>query len=60
MNDELYYFVDAHNDDDLSDGAWMQVLKDAVSYWNADHKTNLDEHDTVQEYLSRKAEAQKH
>lgn len=53
LPDELYYFIDAHNDDDAPDGAWWAILEDAVSYWNKEHGTNFDENDTVHAYLER-------
>jgi len=59
MNDELFWFIDAHDDDDLSDGAWWAVLEDAVRYWNKEHGTELDENDTVHEYLRLQERKQK-
>ena len=55
LSDELFWFIDAHNDDDLPDGAWFAVLEDAVTYWNKKHGTNFDENEAVHAYLERKA-----
>ena len=54
LGDELYYFIDAHNDDDAPDGAWWAILEDSVTFWNKDHGTSYDENDTVHSYLRRK------
>jgi hypothetical protein len=54
MTDELYYFIEAHDNDDLPDGAWWSVLENAVTYWNEKHGTNFDENETVHAYVERK------
>ena len=51
MNQELFYLMAAHDNDDLPDGAWWQVLEDAVYYWNRQHGTCLNLNETVHTYL---------
>lgn len=53
LPDDLFYFIDAHNDDDASDGAWWAMLENAVTAWNEKHGTNYDENETVHAYIQR-------
>ena len=48
---ELYYFVDAMNDDDLPDGAWWAMLEEGVRNYNSEYGTNYDPHEAVHRYL---------
>lgn len=51
LPDELFYFIEAHDDDSAPDGAWWQMLEDAVTYWNDEHGTHYDENETVHAYV---------
>ena len=54
FSDELFWFMDAHNFDDMSDGAWWATLEGSVWAWNEKHKTHFDENETVHAYLEWK------
>ena len=59
MNDDLYYFMDAHNDDDAPDGAWWGILENSVTLYNEGAGTCLDPYEMVHAYIERKAEEQR-
>jgi len=50
--------MDAHNDDDASDGAWWGILEDSVEFFNNDNKTKYDPFESVHEYIQKKATEQ--
>ena len=50
MEEELYSFLQAHDDDDASDGAWQAMIEDGVVFWNEDKGTTLDPFETFLEY----------
>lgn len=54
--DELYWWIDARNDDDLPDGAWWAVLEEAVVNYNAEYGTDHDPNDAVHAYLQVKTD----
>lgn len=37
MNDDLFHFMDANNDNTAPDGAWWAALENAVEIWNTVH-----------------------
>lgn len=51
LHDALLASLEAADNDDLPDGAWWQVLEDAVTFFNEAHSTNFDPNDTVHKYL---------
>ncbi len=50
LNPELVGFLDCAENSELSDGAWLQCLVDAVEEWNKLKKTNLNPIDTINLY----------
>ncbi len=58
MNNALFDFLADHDLDDLPDGAWQQMIEDAVEEWNRLFKTKYDPYDTWLAYIERKAELQ--
>lgn len=58
MDDQLYEFLAAHDLDDLPDGAWQQMIMDAVVEWNEENGDNLDAFETWLTYCEQKAERQ--
>jgi hypothetical protein len=44
--------MDAHDNDDLPDGAWFQVLEDAAEQFMKDNKIRGDANDATHQYLS--------
>jgi hypothetical protein len=52
--DELWYWIDARNDDELPDGAWWSVLEEAVVDYNEEYGTDYDPFDAVHAYLNEK------
>ena len=54
-NTGIYAFLEAFDDDSLSDGAWMAMLQEGVRAWNEQNGTDLDEHDTWLEYVQHKS-----
>jgi hypothetical protein len=57
--DELYYYIDAHDDDELSDAVWFQALEDSVAVYNQEHGTTFDANDAVHAYVERRSEENK-
>lgn len=57
MNPKLQHFLTALDDDDLPDGAWWAKLEDGVTEWNRVNGTNLNTHETIEEYDRLKSEA---
>lgn len=53
---EFVGWMDTHDCDDLSDGAWMQVLTDAAEEFIKEHKLNADAHDSMMKYLIWRSE----
>lgn len=58
MDEELYVFLSAHDHDDLPDGAWQQMIMDAVVEWNEENGDSLDAFETWLTYCELKAERQ--
>ncbi len=58
MDDQLYEFLAVHDLDNLPDGAWGQMIMDAVVMYNDLFKTKYDPFDTWHAYLVRKCEEQ--
>lgn len=52
MNEELFAFLQAFDNDDAPDGAWQAQIEDGVTFWNEDKKTNLDPFDTFLDYVA--------
>ena len=49
---EFTAYMDAHNDDELPDGAWFSVLEDAAERFIADKKLRgIDANDATHQYL---------
>jgi len=44
-------YLETVDSTELPDGAWWQVLEDAVTQYNKDFEANLDPNDTVHWYL---------
>lgn len=55
MTDDLFYFMDAHDDDEASDSVWWGMLEDSVEMFNADNGTNYDPVESVHKYIARKS-----
>ncbi len=51
MNEELFAFLQAFDNDDAPDGAWQAQIEDGVTFWNEDKKTSLDPFDTFLNYV---------
>lgn len=51
MKQSLFYFMQAHDHDDVSDGAWQAMLEDAVEMFNDQNNTAFDPHNMFHEYL---------
>jgi hypothetical protein len=51
---EFVAYMDAHNDDDLPDGAWFCVLEDAAKYFMKTNKLRGDRNDAAHQYLREK------
>ena len=47
----LYPYMDAWNDDELSDGAWMAMLEEGVVSFNKENNTNYDFYDELGGYI---------
>jgi hypothetical protein len=43
---------------DEPDGAWQAILEDVVTFWNNEHGTDYDPHDTFHEWLNWNEERQ--
>lgn len=56
MNDDLYYYMDAFNDEDAPDGAWWAILENAVTFFNAENETSYDPFEMVHAYITRSSE----
>lgn len=54
MDDRLFEYLALHDLDELSDGAWGQMIMDAVAEYNDLFKTRHDPFDTWHAYLERK------
>lgn len=52
----VLYFLDAYDDDNLSDGAWWSRLEEGVTAWNELNNDNLDPHEIVSEYVAIQSE----
>lgn len=52
----LFMLVDSLVDDDLPDGAWMQMLRDIVSQFKVAHKVKGYTDDLVSDYLESRRE----
>jgi len=48
----VFHWLKAFDDPELPDGAWWAKLENGVTFYNEDHGTNLDEHETVSEYVA--------
>lgn len=51
MKDDLLYYMQANDDEALSDGAWQAKLEDAVKAYNRNHSTSHDPFSMFMEYL---------
>lgn len=51
----VLYFLDAYDDDNLSDGAWWSRLEEGVTAWNELNNDNLDPHEIVSQYVAKQA-----
>ncbi len=47
----IFYYLATFDEPEASDGAWWAKLEDAVKFWNEDHNTSYDPHETVQVYI---------
>jgi len=52
--DELYWFIDALNDDDMPDGAWWALLEEGAKNFNNEYGTDYDPFECVHGYLRAK------
>lgn len=52
MNEELYAFLQAFDNDDLPDGAWQAMIEDGVRAWNNDKSAKRDPFDTFLQYVA--------
>lgn len=52
-NDHLFAYLSVHDDDDAPDGAWWAKLEDGVRFYNEQHHTNHDPHETVLAYAEQ-------
>jgi len=61
LPEDLYWEMAAVDEfsNDVSDGAWWAMLENTVTFWNKDHGTTLDEHETVHAFLARCREERK-
>jgi hypothetical protein len=48
-------YMDAHDNDELPDGAWFQVLEVAAEQFMKDNKIRGDANDAVHQYLEMEA-----
>jgi hypothetical protein len=53
MDDHLFGYLSIHDDDDAPDGAWWAKLEDGVRFYNTEHDTNHDPHETVLAYVQQ-------
>ncbi|OED40244.1 hypothetical protein ACH42_17170 [Endozoicomonas sp. (ex Bugula neritina AB1)] len=51
MNELVFAFMEAFDDDDAPDGAWWAMLEEGVRAYNELNNTRYDEHNTVHAYL---------
>lgn len=51
MKQDLLYYMQANDNDELSDGAWQAMLEDSVKAYNRNHKTNYDPFEMFMEYI---------
>lgn len=56
MNQELFGFMSAYDDDDAPDGAWWAMLEDSVTFYNEEHGTTYDPFETVHAYIREKSD----
>ena len=52
--DGLEHFLEAFDNDELSDGAWWACLEEGVSAYNEVEGTDVDPNDGVHAYLARR------
>lgn len=49
--EDLFYFMQVHDDDEAPDGAWQAMLEDAVQFYNEEHGTDYDSLEAFLAYL---------
>ena len=56
IDEDLMYFMEGHDNDNLPDGAWQGVLEDAVHIFNTKYNTTYDSHDSFMQYIEWKTQ----
>lgn len=51
---DLFYMMQANDDEGFSDGVWQQLLEDTVDFYNDMYETDFDPHKAFQAYLQWK------
>ena len=49
---EIFQWLKAFDDPELPDDDWWAKLENGVVLYNEEYRTNLDEHETVSEYVA--------
>lgn len=51
MNETLFAFLQAFDDDEAPDGAWQAKIEDGVVAWNEDNNKDLNPFNTFLNYV---------